>query len=977
MLDEKHLFTNLIMKSLDKLFKNVLKYRNTLPLLTDQMSLRESILGTTHDDTRRSMNNLRELYRKMGGDDEQMWLRTPQENDSNKRSLSTDIFNHVVPPQLAEVESEGEFLKLTNHGNIIDEVIRMEDLSPLAMLNNLAFLLMKLGNYDEALPLFTNCLAMREEVLGNKHPDTLQSIYNLAELYNCKKRHYDALPLYQKYASLLEKRFGNKHPYCLEINRKIAILCHNVGENDKALSISQGLIYDDSSHWRKDEKQDSCITRLIQCNSSLNSDVHWRTTYTVKSSFAALRYGFKYILLASSERPRHNSYVNAVCSTGKYIVSASDDKILLVWEIKRYKIEFRYEIHAHAGPIVCLHVMKDKKKSILDQILSASHDGTIKHWDLEEGICLQSIAYNDYSINECLTVICNEKYIFKGLRNRNVSIKKGLIHIFDIKRGGLLFELAGHTDYVRCFAMTSSYLFSGSLDMSIIRWDIDSIGRVFSRENCFTLLGHTDWVRSLCCTKDELRLISGSNDMTVRIWDIETGETIQILSGLDRGVRCVCMSSDDKHIICGAEDNTVRTWDLETGCPIRILRGHTDWVTSVCGIPGTDIIVSCSSDKDVILWDVQSSPNILSLPHTNKENMIYPVLKLCQFNDKLLITCTKDQIYVWDAQQQYENISTWVFSDIMGAEISCICENKTNKSLIICCTYKSRRTSTVIEWFSNDPDRKSMKARDFRGIINCVCFCASYLILGFTEENAILIKDCISEQTIHFDDIPLTIDCVAGDSINSPIYIIIGSRSKDVFIWSKNHRHFTQCFVPTGHTYPVRCLTHCVVRKNSMNHNYIISGSDDYTVKLWCIPRNDNRSKVIAINAENSFEGHTLSVLSVLSTSDLIISGSADKTIMIWSLNGRNPLRTLIGHTSDVTGLHISVANHLISISKDGTLKVWDLSVGNNVPSDVELQELIRVRYRKHGNPEHVMVIIKSMATENSMSENRSIFEDN
>ena len=425
----------------------------------------------------------------------------------------------------------------------------------------------------------------------------------------------------------------------------------------------------------------------------------------------------------------------------------------------------------------------------------------------------------------------------------------------------------------------------------------------------------------------------------------------------------------------------MRIWDLETGCAIRILRGHTCWVTSVCVIPGTDYIISSSSDLNVILWDVKSSPNLLSVPHVHSDNKTCPVLSLCQYDEQLLISCTKDQIYVWDPQQHYENVSTREFSDVMRGEISCMCENKTNKSVIICYNYKSRGRSTVIEWFVNDPDNSGMKYREYRSIINCICSCTNYTIIGFTQKNAILIKefvcDKVRERTINLDMIPLTIDCVCVDSSKkSSIYIIILSQSKDILVWKCDHRHITQSFALRGHTYPVRCLTHLTVTKKNINYNYILSGSDDYTVKLWLLPEKDIYDTLVEIPVEASFEGHTLSVLSVFCSSNLIISGSSDSTIMIWSFDDRKLLRTLTGHTSEVTGLQISVANHLVSVSKDGTLKVWDLSVGQNVPSDVELHELIRVRHNEHGYGSQVTDIIESMSTDNFQTERGPLLVD-
>ena len=60
-------------------------------------------------------------------------------------------------------------------------------------MNNLAWLYMNQGKYDQAEPLYVACLAMRKEVLGDRHRDTLASMNGLAGLYEKQGRLDDAL----------------------------------------------------------------------------------------------------------------------------------------------------------------------------------------------------------------------------------------------------------------------------------------------------------------------------------------------------------------------------------------------------------------------------------------------------------------------------------------------------------------------------------------------------------------------------------------------------------------------------------------------------------------------------------------------------------------------------------------------------------------------------------------------------------------
>ncbi len=55
-------------------------------------------------------------------------------------------------------------------------------------------------------------------------------------------------------------------------------------------------------------------------------------------------------------------------------------------------------------------------------------------------------------------------------------------------------------------------------------------------ETLRTFKGHTNWVRAAAVTADGRRALSGSDDRTLRLWDLVTGETLRILEGHTRPV---------------------------------------------------------------------------------------------------------------------------------------------------------------------------------------------------------------------------------------------------------------------------------------------------------------------------------------------------------------------------------------------------------------------------------------------------------
>jgi len=86
-----------------------------------------------------------------------------------------------------------------------------------------------------------------------------------------------------------------------------------------------------------------------------------------------------------------------------------------------------------------------------------------------------------------------------------------------------------------------------------------------SIQSNMTIEGHSDFVMSVAFSPDGKRVVSGSWDDTIKIWDTETGQEITTLKGHSREVTSVAFSPDGKQIVSGSEDKTLKIWDTETG----------------------------------------------------------------------------------------------------------------------------------------------------------------------------------------------------------------------------------------------------------------------------------------------------------------------------------------------------------------------------------------------------------------------------
>ncbi|XP_053210595.1 F-box/WD repeat-containing protein 7-like [Panonychus citri] len=102
--------------------------------------------------------------------------------------------------------------------------------------------------------------------------------------------------------------------------------------------------------------------------------------------------------------------------------------------------------------------------------------------------------------------------------------------------------------------------------------------------------------------------------------------------------------------------------------------------------------------------------------------------------------------------------------------------------------------------------------------------------------------------------------------------------------------------------------------------NLIVSGSDDNTLKVW----SSTTGKCL-----RTLTGHTGGVWSSqLSPNNIVISGSTDRTLKIWDAISGKCKHTLYGHTSTVRCMALH-GNQVVSGSRDTTLRVWDITTGN------------------------------------------------
>ena len=111
-------------------------------------------------------------------------------------------------------------------------------------------------------------------------------------------------------------------------------------------------------------------------------------------------------------------------------------------------------------------------------------------------------------------------------------------------------------------------------------WEHDYLYTTFNRGQS-TFHGHGGSVSSVAFSPDGKRIVSGSRDTTLKVWDASTGQETLTLKGHSGSVYSVAFSPDGTRIVSGSFDKTLKVWDASTGQEILTLKGHSGIVYSV------------------------------------------------------------------------------------------------------------------------------------------------------------------------------------------------------------------------------------------------------------------------------------------------------------------------------------------------------------------------------------------------------------
>ncbi|XP_076473049.1 transducin beta-like protein 3 [Babylonia areolata] len=413
---------------------------------------------------------------------------------------------------------------------------------------------------------------------------------------------------------------------------------------------------------------------------------------------------------------------------------------------------------------------------------------------------------------------------------------------------------------------------------------------------------HATPVMSMGFDPTSTLLATGGSDCLIKVWDCIQQYCTHHLRGHTGVVRLVRFHPDIERLqlVSAADDDTVRVWDLKTSTCLVVSRDHYSLVKDLFFTNNGQTMYSCGGDKVVCVWDMNKLKVIRTLPVFESSEGVMVLENLPVLEDG-------------DARDYF----VCVGSDGALRVVS----SKTGK-----CAHTDR--TLCEEGDGEDDDSKHAIVQAF------FCQALDKIVIVMYDHNILFLNNdfTLHKQLSGYLEEVLDIGLVGKDG--SHLVVISNSSKVKVF-----NRHTMECQILSGHTDTVLALAVCPKQK------FFATASKDNRVRIWRMNPETCQVSCVAVG-----DGHAKAVTSVAFSrlsAKFIVSGSEDQTVKLWKLPSEvkqetDQLVTL--HSSVTEWAHQAEINcvtvapndmYLASASRDKTAKLWSLP-------DLKLQGVVR-----------------------------------
>jgi len=298
---------------------------------------------------------------------------------------------------------------------------------------------------------------------------------------------------------------------------------------------------------------------------------------------------------------------------GRYVIAGCSDNTAKLWEVSSGRQLCSLE---HKGKVYAVAFSPDNK-----YILSGSEDKSMKLWDLSTGREIRTFkGYGEAISSNVFSP--NGKFVASVFGDIWSSVGNKDFIIWDAITGRIIHTFSGHKDIIRsvAFSPDSRYIASGSQDKTIKLWDVSNGSEIRSFSG--HLSGHKGIIYSIAFSPDGKYILSGSNDKTLKLWDVESGGNVKTFLHKGGGT-AVAFSPNGLYFAAGALDDmgdAIEIWELKNGKKVKGFKEYNEKK-----IPSPPISLAFSNNGNYLIagfwhgmakvWDVNSGKEIAKVPH--------------------------------------------------------------------------------------------------------------------------------------------------------------------------------------------------------------------------------------------------------------------------------------------------------------------------------------------------------------------------
>ncbi|MBE0685805.1 MAG: hypothetical protein IH585_07375, partial [Anaerolineaceae bacterium] len=237
----------------------------------------------------------------------------------------------------------------------------------------------------------------------------------------------------------------------------------------------------------------------------------------------------------------------AIAPGGRWVVSASEDTTLKIWDTARGELFRTLEGHTEKITACACH-----PNGLF--IASGSEDGTIRTWNIETGQLLRTIQDQTGTVTACAFSSDGRWFAYSGSGSR--------LWVRELQRGQILKILEGSTTGCT-FSPDGNLIISTAENDTLRVWEIDS-------NRTMTMKGHTGKVRACACFPDGRFILTASDDWTLKVWELPAPQAMSNYK--EKSVRieknnfskdAIIGYSQDGRFVVYADDRNVYKFDTE------------------------------------------------------------------------------------------------------------------------------------------------------------------------------------------------------------------------------------------------------------------------------------------------------------------------------------------------------------------------------------------------------------------------------